>query len=99
MKKRNIKEIIAIILITLIAVYAIVQIVINLTDSEDEALQESQETETCYDRYELFATPAEAIARAEIIGCSGYHTHSAETGNQHMACENHDQDVNMDVIC
>ena len=43
----------------------------------------------------VYDTKEEAIAQAEKLGCSGYHEHEYEGKTVYMACENHDQLVNL----
>ena len=52
----------------------------------------------CLDARELFATEAEALEHAEKIGCTGSHMHS-EYDKPYMACENHEQPVDLNVVC
>ena len=52
----------------------------------------------CLDDRALFATEAEALDHAEKIGCTGSHMHS-EYADPYMACEDHQQLVDMDAVC
>jgi hypothetical protein len=59
---------------------------------------DEDDEDDCLNARELFATEAEALEHAEKIGCSGSHMHS-EYDVPYMACLNHQQAVNMDVVC
>ncbi len=43
----------------------------------------------------VYDTKEEAIAQAEKLGCSGYHEHEYEGKTVYMACESHDQLLNL----
>jgi len=43
----------------------------------------------------VFDTKEEAIAQAETLGCRGYHEHELEGKTVYMACETHDELINL----
>lgn len=52
----------------------------------------------CLDARKLFDNEGDALIYARKIGCSGYHMHEGYE-KPYMACEDHQQPLNEDIVC
>jgi len=63
-------------------------------NEEEEVVSEEFAKVGMIDGQPVYSTKEEAIAKAEEMGCSGYHEHEYEGKTVYMACESHDESMN-----
>ena len=63
-------------------------------NDEEESVSEEFAKVGMIDGTPVYSTKEEALAKAEELGCSGYHEHEYEGKTEYMACESHDDLMN-----
>ncbi|MAK54944.1 MAG: hypothetical protein CML17_03730 [Pusillimonas sp.] len=70
-----------------------------LQDNEVVAEEKELEKVANIDGMPVYDSKEEAIAKAEELGCSGYHEHEYNGKTVYMPCANHDQITNLSKDC